>query len=163
MSGIGDAVKFFAGASGSISLPAAASGGAIIDRSAISGEAGLAAGGFGGAGSTDETVAGAGSGATVGAAVTLGSFSAAAATVVVTGATIGGGLACSAAVSPAGQGGACWTDAGAAACLATVPVTDSSPCSSELMRENSRSRSVFSVSIAEASRLASLWLSRATD
>ena len=47
-------------------------------------------------------------------------------------------------------------------CRAIAPVTESSPCSSAVTREYSRSRSPLSVSIAEASRRASFWLSRAT-
>jgi hypothetical protein len=53
--------------------------------------------------------------------------------------------------------------AGAAACRVMAPVTESSPCSSTVTREYSRSRSLFSVSIAEANRLASLWVSLAID
>ena len=89
-------------------------------------------------------------------------FSGAAAAVVATGATTGG-LAGTAAVSAVGQAGTGWGGVAVAVCRAMAPVTESIPCSSEAIRENSRSRSLFSVSIADASRLASLWLSRATD
>ena len=54
-------------------------------------------------------------------------------------------------------------DAAAGFCRAIAPVTESSPCSSTVTREYSRSRSPLSVSIAEASRRASFWLSLATD
>ena len=50
----------------------------------------------------------------------------------------------------------------AAVCRATAPVTESRPCSSTVTREYSRSRSPFRVSMAEASRRASPWLSLAT-
>src|SRR6185437_920910 len=48
-------------------------------------------------------------------------------------------------------------------CLAIAPVTESRPCSRVVRREYIRSRSLLSVSIADASRLVSFWLSRATD
>ncbi len=48
-------------------------------------------------------------------------------------------------------------------CLAIAPVTESRPCSRVDRREYIRSRSLLSVSIADASRLVSFWLSRATD
>ncbi len=54
-------------------------------------------------------------------------------------------------------------DAGGEFCRAIAPVTESSPCSSAVTREYSRSRSLFSVSIADASRRASFWLSLARD
>ena len=46
---------------------------------------------------------------------------------------------------------------------AIAPVTESSPCSSAVTREYSRSRSLLRVSMAEASRRASFWLSFASD
>src|SRR5581483_176392 len=55
------------------------------------------------------------------------------------------------------------TEGVAVVCLASAPVTESSPCSITVTRENSRSRSLFSVSIAEASRRVSFWLSLAID
>ena len=54
-------------------------------------------------------------------------------------------------------------DAGGALASAIEPVTESSPCSSTETREYSRSRSPLRVSMAEASRRVSLWLSLATD
>ena len=53
--------------------------------------------------------------------------------------------------------------AAAAFCRAIEPVTESSPCSSTVTREYSRSRSPFSVSMADASRRVSFWLSLAID
>ena len=52
---------------------------------------------------------------------------------------------------------------GGAFCRAIAPVTESSPCSSTVTREYSRSRSPLSVSTADASRRVSFWLSLATD
>jgi len=46
----------------------------------------------------------------------------------------------------------------AAFCRAIEPVTESRPCSSTVIREYSRSRSPFRVSMAEASRRVSFWL-----
>ena len=54
-------------------------------------------------------------------------------------------------------------EAGAEPCRAMAPVTESSPCSRLVTREYSRSRSLLSVSMAEASRRASFWVSLATD
>jgi hypothetical protein len=51
----------------------------------------------------------------------------------------------------------------AAVCRVIEPVIESSPCSSTVMREYSRSRSPFRVSMAEASRRVSCWLSLAID
>ncbi len=51
----------------------------------------------------------------------------------------------------------------AALCRTIEPVTESNPCSRTLMRENSRSRSPLSVSMAEASRRTSFSLCLATD
>ena len=48
-------------------------------------------------------------------------------------------------------------------CRAIEPVTESSPCSRTVTREYSRSRSPLRVSIADASRRVSFWLSLATD
>jgi hypothetical protein len=56
-----------------------------------------------------------------------------------------------------GWGVACGEPA-AAFCRAIEPVTESRPCSSTVMREYSRSRSPFRVSMAEASRRVSFWL-----
>jgi hypothetical protein len=50
----------------------------------------------------------------------------------------------------------------AAFCFAIAPVTESSPCSSALIREYSLSRSPLSVSMADANRRVSFWLSLAT-
>src|ERR1700738_801982 len=60
----------------------------------------------------------------------------------------------------AGMTAACG-EAAAAFCRAIEPVTESSPCSSTVTREYSRSRSLLSVSTAETSRRVSLWLSLA--
>ena len=46
-----------------------------------------------------------------------------------------------------------------AVCRAIAPVTESSPCSRTVTRAYSRSRSLFKVSTADASRRASFWLS----
>src|SRR5665213_52372 len=128
----------------------------------------------------EATVAGGGVGAT---ASTTGGLSAVFAAVVATGETTGvGGIAAAGGDGVAGAGAAtefCAACASLAAeavlagagggtvttafCLAIVPVTDSKPCSSTLTREYSRSRSLFSVSTADASRLDSFWLSLATD
>ena len=54
-------------------------------------------------------------------------------------------------------------EAEARLCRPSVPVTESNPCSKTVTREYSRSRSPLSVSMAEASRRASFWLSLATD
>jgi hypothetical protein len=54
-------------------------------------------------------------------------------------------------------GAACGEPA-AAFCRAIDPVTESRPCSSTVIREYSRSRSPFRVSMAEASRRVSFWL-----
>jgi hypothetical protein len=48
-------------------------------------------------------------------------------------------------------------------CRVIEPVIESSPCSRTVMREYSRSRSPFRVSMAEASRRVSCWLSLAID
>jgi len=48
-------------------------------------------------------------------------------------------------------------------CLAIAPVIDSSPCSSTVTREESRSRSLPSVSTVEVSLRISFWLSRASS
>jgi hypothetical protein len=61
-----------------------------------------------------------------------------------------------------GWGVACGEPA-AAFCRAIEPVTESRPCSSTVMREYSRSRSPFRVSMAEASRRVSFWLCLAID
>jgi hypothetical protein len=61
-----------------------------------------------------------------------------------------------------GWGAGCGEPA-AAFCLAIEPVTESRPCSSTVMREYSRSRSPFRVSMAEASRRVSFWLCLATN
>lgn len=61
-----------------------------------------------------------------------------------------------------GWGAACGEPA-AAFCRVIEPVTESRPCSSTVMREYSRSRSPFRVSMAEASRRVSCWLSLAID
>ena len=67
--------------------------------------------------------------------------------------------------APVWIGGATAAGAGGVQALlrAMAPVDESSPCSSTVTREYSRSRSLFSVSMADASRFASLWLSLATD
>ncbi len=62
----------------------------------------------------------------------------------------------------AGWGAACG-EAAAAFCRAIEPVTESRPCSRTVTREYSRSRSPLRVSMAEASRRVSFWLSLATD
>ena len=54
-------------------------------------------------------------------------------------------------------------EAAAAFCRAIEPVTVSRPCSRTLMREYSRSRSPLRVSMADASRRVSFWLSFAID
>ena len=80
---------------------------------------------------------------------------------VATGPTAGAGAADCADGASAGvawAGGA----TGGVVCRAIAPVTESSPCSSTVTREYSRSRSLFRVSMAEASRRASFWLSLAT-
>src|ERR1019366_4760986 len=51
----------------------------------------------------------------------------------------------------------------AAFCRVIEPVIESSPCSRTVIREYSRLRSPFRVSMAEASRRVSLWLSLAID
>ncbi len=78
----------------------------------------------------------------------------------------GAGAGCVDAVtdgSAAALAGIAADGAPAAACLALAPFNASSPCSSTVTRANSRSRSPFSVSIAEDSRRDSVWLSLATD
>ena len=54
-------------------------------------------------------------------------------------------------------------EAAAAFCRAIEPVTESRPCSRTVMREYSRSRSPLRVSMADASRRVSFWLSLAID
>src|SRR6185437_5285395 len=172
--------------SGSISLEAAGSGGPIIDLAATSGIAAVVAGGLDEAGA-----AGGNAGSGVGAAAAIfalacsrrlasaACFPVTTADVVATGPIIKGAVSVAAAsgagagVAPSTTGGA---DAAGAAeagagvagaadafCLAIAPVTESSPCSRVDKREYIRSRSPFSVSIADASRLVSFWLSRAAD
>ena len=51
----------------------------------------------------------------------------------------------------------------AAFCRAIEPVIESRPCSRTVMREYSRSRSPLRVSMADASRRVSCWLSLAID
>ena len=123
--------------SGSISFAAAASGGAIIDCEAISGVAG---GGWPDWLRRDRRQP----------------WSRA---VVATGATTG-----ASGLRPGWRFGGCGGRRGGGAfCRAIEPVTESRPCSSTVTREYSRSRSLLSVSMAEASRRASFWLSLATD
>ncbi len=154
---MGAAVTALAGASDWINLPAAASGGAMSDFGAISGVAGVAVGAPEAPDPADGTVAGPGSG---GPESILG-FSAVFAAVVVTEDTAGAGAGvCDAVDGSAIAGGACGE---AAVCRAIAPVTESKPCSSTVIREYSRSRSPLSVSMAEASRRVSLWLSLAAD
>ncbi|WP_370196248.1 hypothetical protein [Bradyrhizobium elkanii] len=80
--------------------------------------------------------------------------------VVATAATVGAEAAGDE-LAVAGEGAAAKGD-GAGRCLAIAPVTESRPCSSVVTREYSRSRSPLSVSIADASRRVSLWLSFAS-
>jgi hypothetical protein len=54
-------------------------------------------------------------------------------------------------------------EAAAAFCRAIEPVTESRPCSRTVTREYSRSRSLLRVSMADASRRVSFWLSLAID
>jgi hypothetical protein len=61
------------------------------------------------------------------------------------------------------DGGVACGEPAAAVCRVIEPVIESSPCSSTVMREYSRSRSPFRVSMAEASRRVSCWLSLAID
>src|SRR6266852_1225035 len=172
-SGIGDAVIALIGVSDGINFPAGASGGASIDFEAISGVAGVTAGEFlgefcgacaWGAWATGETAAGLESFA---GAVSAGGFSAGFAGAAATGDTTGAGAGfCDAGCGGSGVAGAVVAAcgrAGAEFCRAIAPVTVSSPCSRTVTRAYNRSRSLLSVSIAEASRRASLWLSLATD
>jgi hypothetical protein len=59
--------------------------------------------------------------------------------------------------------GAACGEAVAAFCRAIEPVTESRPCSRTVMREYSRSRSPLRVSMADASRRISFWLSLVID
>ncbi len=61
------------------------------------------------------------------------------------------------------DGGVACGEPAAAVCRVIEPVIESSPCSSTVMREYSRSRSPLRVSMAEASRRVSCWLSLAID
>ena len=141
----------FCEASGAISLPAAASGGAIIDFDAISEVAGAMAGISGAAlavpgaalavpGATDATVVGLGAGSLTSARV----FSTVAGAVVATGPISGGGFglctaACAAAAADIGTApdAEAWAADGSGVgklCRANAPVTDSSPCSTVVRR-----------------------------
>ena len=93
------------------------------------------------------------------------------AAVVLEGAVAGGGAVFWAALGdgePAGGAPLCET-VGTAAAAGSVPalwrpidpVTVSMPCSSTVTREYNRSRSLFKVSMADANRLVSSWLSLA--
>src|SRR5712692_10372492 len=164
-SGIGAEVTARAGASGRISFPAAMSGGAMIDFDATSGVAGVGAGGVEAVAPADEALAGPCSRTVVSAT----GFSAGATGVVATGANTAAAGAADDAEVGAEAGAATAGGAGAATvavagfCRAIAPVTESSPCSRTVTREYSRSRSPLSVSMAEASRRASFWLSLAMD
>ncbi|WP_375143887.1 pentapeptide repeat-containing protein [Bradyrhizobium sp. Ash2021] len=122
---------------------------------------------FGGSLATDETIAPPVSATASGFSTVEGlSAGAAAGWVDATGATAGAGTGLGAAVGGSARveevaGAAC--EVGAGPCRAIAPVTESRPCSSEVTREYSRSRSPLSVSIAEASRRVSFWLSLATN
>jgi len=165
-SGIGAAMTALAGASGSISFPAAASGGAMIDFDAISGVAGVAA--CVGAGvveapcPTGETVAG----PCPWTLASIGGFSAVFACLLATGATAGAGAGsceagCGSAVAE--EAGTACAEAAGEFCRAIAPVTESRPCSRTVTREYNRSRSPLSVSMADASSRVWFWLSLATD
>ena len=90
----------------------------------------------------------------------------AAGAVVATGDSAGAGgcFSAGAATTGAAEAGAAAAcgEAVAAVCRAIAPVTESRPCSRTPTREYSRSRSLFSVSMAEARRRASFWPSLAT-
>src|SRR6185295_5758149 len=130
--------------------------GAIIDLEATSGVAGVAAGAF--------LVSDEPGGADSGRAASSRGFSVSAATVVAAGPATGGGSSEADCGSRAveGEGLACGKP-GAEFWRPIEPVTLSRPCSSTVTREYSRSRSPFKVSMADASRRASAWLSLATD
>jgi hypothetical protein len=143
--------------SGSISFPAAASGGAMIDFDAMSGVAGVAAATF------EVSCAGNDGGPGTCSGSAGRGFSAMAASVVATGDGAGAAAGpCAGWVSVAGEVAAACAEAAAEFCRAIVPVTESSPCSRTVTREYSRSRSLLRVSIAAASRRVSFWLSLAT-
>src|ERR1700716_1184806 len=134
-SGIGDAVIALIGVSDGINFPAGASGGASIDFEAISGVAGVTAGGFCGACAwgvcaTGETAAGLESFA---GAASAGGFSAGFAGAATTGDTTGAGAGfCDAGCGGSGVAGAvvpACGHAGAEFCRAIAPVAVSSPCS----------------------------------
>jgi len=159
----------------------------MIDLAGISGVAGVAAGAFDAICPVDAAIAGTGSGAAATAAGGLSGTAtslALAAVALTTGATagaalwLGGGsaLAGDAGADEAIAAGTTEADAGeevttgeegavaaAAFCRAIEPVTESRPCSSTVRREYNRSRSPLRVSMADASRRVSCWLSLATD
>jgi hypothetical protein len=164
------------GFSGSISFWAPGSGGASMDLAAIKGVAGVGgvAAGAVGAGGAGEAIAGLcsiglasvrgrpifGAGSGFGAGSDLAKTVVAGATVDVTGATAGATGCVGEDASVEGLAAASCVGAVAEFCRAIAPVTESSPCSSTVTREYSRSRSLLSVSIADASRRVSFWLSR---
>jgi hypothetical protein len=79
-------------------------------------------------------------------------------------ATVEGGAAGPVAEGPIEEDwGAACGEAVAAFCRAIEPVTESRPCSRTVMREYSRSRSPLRVSMADASRRISFWLSLVID
>ena len=158
-----------------------------MDLAAIKGVGGVAAGAVeavGGAGGAGEAMAGLcsvvlasvrgrpvfGAGSGFGAGSDLAkTLNVAGTTLVVAGATVDVTGPTAGAAACVGEGGeasvvglAAASSVGATAefCRAIAPVTESSPCSRTVTREYSRSRSLLSVSIADASRRVSFWLSR---
>src|SRR5437763_3133611 len=161
MSGLGVADTVFAALSDSINFAAAPSGGAMIDLAATSGADGTGAAILDVFCAADETAR-----ACSGAAVSVAAFSGVFATAAATGDKPGAGVGfnpaagCGSVIAITGTG----CDAGAARlCLAIAPVTESRPCSNTVTREYSRSRSPLSVSIADARRRFSFWISLASE
>ena len=163
MSGLGVADTVFAALSGSINFAAAPSGGAMIDLAATSGADGASAAVVDVFCAADETAT-----ACSGAAVSTAGFSGVFAPAATAGdkpeagAGFNAAAGCGSVIAITGTGAGC--DAGAARlCLAIAPVTESRPCSNTVTREYNRSRSPLSVSIADASRRFSFWISLASE